>query len=57
MMVKKRVIGILVGGAIGFLIGYFGKCASGVCPLTANPYVSTIIGALFGLLIVIGKRK
>jgi len=53
----KIVIGILVGGGIGFLIGYFGRCASGVCPLTSNPYVSTIIGALVGLLIAIGKWK
>ena len=53
----KIVIGILVGGGIGFLIGYLGRCASGVCPLTSNPYVSTIIGALVGLLIAIGKWK
>jgi len=53
----KIVIGILVGGGIGFLIGYFGRCASGVCPLTSNPYISTIIGALVGLLIAIGKWK
>ncbi len=37
-----------MGGAIGFGIGYFGKCASGVCPLTSNPIISTIIGALMG---------
>jgi len=53
----KIVIGILVGGGIGFLIGYFGRCASWVCPLTNNPYISTIIGALVGLLIAIGKWK
>jgi len=53
----KIVIGVLVGGGIGFLIGYLGKCTSGVCPLTSNPYISTIIGALVGLLIAIGKWK
>lgn len=51
----KIVIAIVVGGGIGFLIGYFGKCASGACPLTSNSYISTIIGALIGLLIVIGR--
>lgn len=51
----KIVLGIVVGGAIGFGIGYFGKCASGVCPLTSNPIVSTVIGALMGLMVVIGR--
>ena len=49
----KVVLGVLIGGGIGFGIGYFGKCASGMCPLTSNPYVSTIIGIIFGLLITI----
>jgi phage shock protein E len=54
--VKMRIIiGVLIGGGIGFLIGYFGKCASGTCPLTSNPIVSTIIGALLGGLIAAGK--
>lgn len=51
----KIVLGLVVGGAIGFGIGYFGRCASGVCPLTSNPIVSTIIGALLGLIVVMGK--
>ena len=54
-MSMKIILGILVGGAIGFALGYFGKCASGVCPLTSNPYISMIIGALIGLMITIGR--
>ncbi len=42
------VIGLLAGG----MLGYFGKCSSGACPLTANPYRGAIIGALIGVLIV-----
>lgn len=48
-------MGVMIGGAIGFALGYFGKCVSGTCPLTGNPYVSTIIGALIGLMIALGK--
>lgn len=51
----KIILGLIVGGVIGFGVGYLGKCASGVCPLTSNPIISTIIGALFGLMIAMGK--
>jgi uncharacterized membrane protein YedE/YeeE len=47
----KMLLGLVIGGVIGFGIGYLGKCTSGACPLTSNPIVSTIIGALIGLII------
>jgi hypothetical protein len=50
-MIIKMIIGIAIGGLIGFAVGYFGKCASGTCPLTSNPTTSTILGALFGAII------
>jgi thioredoxin 1 len=33
---------------LGALLGYFGKCSSGACPLTANPWRGAIYGALLG---------
>ena len=54
-MAVRIILGIIVGGTLGFALGYFGKCASGACPLTSNPYISTIVGAVFGLLIAAGK--
>ena len=54
-MPLRIILGVLIGGAIGFALGYLGKCVSGVCPLTSNPYVSTIIGALIGFLITVGR--
>jgi len=44
----KIIIGALIGAVAGFAVGHFGKCAYGTCPLTSNPIISTIIGALFG---------
>lgn len=41
----KVILILLAGAGIGALMGYFGKCADGTCPLTANPYR----GALWGL--------
>ncbi|MDD5496563.1 MAG: DUF6132 family protein [Candidatus Omnitrophica bacterium] len=51
----KILLGVVIGGAVGFGIGYFGKCASGTCPLTSNPIISTIIGALIGAMIAMGR--
>jgi len=51
----RIIIGALIGGGIGFLVGYLGKCTSGTCPLTRNPIVSTIIGTILGALIAAGK--
>lgn len=51
----KIIIGGIIGAIIGFAIGYFGKCASGACPLTSNPIISAIIGAIIGIAIVSGK--
>jgi hypothetical protein len=51
----KMILGIAIGGLIGFGIGYFGKCASGTCPMTSNPFISTILGALFGAMLAAGK--
>ena len=36
---------------MGFAYYYFVGCASGTCPITSNPYVSTAYGALVGLLL------
>lgn len=51
----KVFMGIVIGGAVGFAIGYFGKCSSGVCPLTSNPIISTVIGALLGAMVTMMK--
>lgn len=46
----KLVIGIAVGGLLGSAMGYFGKCSSGTCPLTATPWRGAIYGAVMGAL-------
>jgi len=47
----RILLGLLIGGAIGAVLGYFGKCSSGTCPLTANPYRGAIYGAVIGTLL------
>jgi thioredoxin 1 len=41
---------LLIGGGLGAALGYFGKCSSGACLLTANPWRGAMFGALLGLL-------
>jgi len=50
-MVVRILLGVLIGGAIGAVLGYFGKCSSGSCPLTANPYRGAVYGAVLGTLL------
>ncbi|MEA4932076.1 MAG: DUF6132 family protein [Lawsonibacter sp.] len=51
----KYLIGALIGGVVGYFV--FHKligCSTGSCPITANPYVSTIYGIILGLLLAGG---
>jgi len=50
-MITRILLGVLIGGAIGAVLGYLGKCSSGSCPLTANPYRGAIYGAVVGALL------
>jgi hypothetical protein len=49
-MILRLAIGVVVGTAIGALMGYLGHCSSGACPLTATPYRGAIYGAVMGAL-------
>jgi len=51
-MILKILLGVLIGGALGAVLGYFGKCSSGACPLTANPYRGAVYGAVMGAVVV-----
>jgi len=50
-MIIKLIIGICVGGVLGFSYYKFVGCSTGTCPLTSNPYISTIYGAVMGALL------
>jgi len=48
----KQVLALVIGATAGFLYYQFVGCASGSCPISGNPYISTIMGGLMGLFMV-----
>lgn len=47
----KIIIGVAIGGLLGFLYYKFIGCSSGTCPITSKPLNSVIYGAVMGLLV------
>ncbi len=46
----RMALGVLIGSGLGAMLGYFGKCTTGACPLTGTPWRGAIFGGLIGVL-------
>ena len=61
----KRYLPMMILAVVGAIAGflYYGLvgCASGACPITSNPYISTVyggvLGVLIGYIVTPGKKK
>jgi len=55
-MTMKIIIGAVIGAALG--LGYYKLvgCPTGACPLTRNPWITTIYGAVMGIVIATSFR-
>lgn len=54
--VVRFVLTVLAGAAIGSLLGYFGQCSSGTCPLTSTWWRGALYGGTLGLLLALSAR-
>ena len=46
----RYLIPIAIGAALGSLMGYFGQCRHGTCPLTSTWWRGALYGGFMGLL-------
>jgi hypothetical protein len=52
-----RFAGIVLAGVVlGGLMGYFGQCTSGTCPLTSTWWRGALYGGFLGLLMALSAR-
>lgn len=52
----RYLIPIAVGAVLGSLMGYFGQCSSGTCPLTSTWWRGALYGAFIGLMFAMSAR-
>ena len=54
-MILRLVLFAVGGGVCGY--GWYRAvgCPGGACPFTRNPYVSTLWGALIGVMLAVGR--
>jgi hypothetical protein len=53
----RLVLYVGVGATLGSLLGYFGQCTSGTCPLTSTWWRGALYGSVLGLMMAWGSRS
>lgn len=48
---------VLIGAILGALMGYFGQCTSGTCPLTSTWWRGAIYGSVLGTLFALSSIR
>ncbi|HOT12102.1 MAG TPA: DUF6132 family protein [Polyangiaceae bacterium] len=55
-MTVKLVVFVALGALAGFAYHKLVGCRTGACPITANPWITTVYGAVMGFLLSGGIR-
>ncbi len=56
-MSAHAVLYVVLGALAGFAYQRLVGCRTGACPITANPWISTLYGAFVGLLLSGALRR
>jgi len=51
----RLILPVATGALVGGLMGWFGRCTDGACPLTATWCRGAMFGAVIGLLFASGS--
>jgi Family of unknown function (DUF6132) len=54
---RKRILFGFLGALGGYGYYYFVGCRTGTCPISSNPWISTMYGIAMGLVLTMGQRK
>jgi len=46
---RKTIVGLIIGAVAGYAYFALVGCSSGSCAITSNPWISTLYGALMGV--------
>jgi len=57
MKLLRLVAPVLVGAILGALMGFFGQCTSGTCPLTSTWWRGAIYGGVLGTLFALASIR
>ncbi len=52
ILTLRLLLGLVIGGVLGFAYYHFIGCNSGGCAITSNPYRITGYGMVFGALLL-----
>jgi len=55
--ILRLVLVVLGGAALGALLGWFGPCSSGACPLTATWWRGALYGGFLGLVATLSSLR
>ncbi|MFZ1976443.1 MAG: DUF6132 family protein [Bacteroidota bacterium] len=54
---RQRITYSFLGALAGYAYYHFVGCSTGTCPISSNPWISTMYGAIMGFLLTPGKSK
>jgi hypothetical protein len=53
----KNILSVLAGAFLGYGYYYFVGCRTGSCPISGNPFISTLYGAMMGIIFILPSKK